>query len=73
MRIPEPEVGLARSQGSACDAADTLGQFRHWPIALLIRGSGRAAAYRSSYRTRTLTVAYEPYAMAMTCLRGRAD
>ena len=32
MRIPEPEVGLARSPGSACDAADTLGRFRHWPI-----------------------------------------
>jgi hypothetical protein len=32
VRIPEPEVGLARSAGSARDAADTLGRFRHRPI-----------------------------------------
>jgi hypothetical protein len=38
VRIPEPEVGLARSPGSACDAADTLGRFRHWPILPLNSG-----------------------------------
>jgi hypothetical protein len=71
VRIPEPEVGLARSPGLC------MRRSRHprtvsalADAALLIRGSGRAAAYRSSYRTRTLTVAYETYAMAMTCLRG---
>lgn len=73
MRIPEREVGLARSPGSACDAADTLGRFRHWPIPPLNpRVQSCPIRARSKGQTRTLVVTHGTNAMVMTCMSAGA-